>query len=616
MGTLKALRKSGKNIFFKTILVLLLMAFLLLGFDSLFSSQTNTAAKVGKEFITLEDLKIARYAEISKIKSMLGENPSKELLDSLNINDIALANLVNQKLLENLIKDLNLLVSDRQASSEIQNNSTFFNKIDQFDIDIFRNILRSNNIPEAKYVSMIKTEIAQKYLADIFTNSYLENEFLEKALIAYENQQAVYDYYKFSIHQEKVKISQKEIEEYYSQNSMKFKSPELREIKYFSFTTKDIKIEENFTEEDLKKEYNDNISDYTEKETRDVYNLIFPSKEEAEKARKELILSKDFLQDSKKFLNNTSKEQFLLVNLSRDTLEEEIRNAIFYLDLNKISLPVQSPLGYHLFKVSAIHPEKVKDFFTIKDTLKTKLLQDRAQEKFVITQNEIDDELSSGATIEEIVAKYNLTLKKTDLISAKGNFSNGKEAYLPKLDNFLTIAFANPINTNSEISASSQDSEYFITRCDHFIPEKIKTIDEAYFEISQILTAQKQKTILDETIKINTDKLISEYKNLGLDLAEKANQHIIMKDILSQANENYDELFNLKPGQVTKPFILGNSTFSLMKLQSINFSSQAKQEEIKAELKDTTVNSIFGEVMHYLRAKFLVQKNPDFVSIK
>ena len=89
-----------------------------------------------------------------------------------------------------------------------------------------------------------------------------------------------------------------------------------------------------------------------------------------------------------------------------------------------------------------------------------------------------------------------------------------------------------------------------------------------------------------------------------------------MKDILSQANENYDELFNLKPGQVTKPFILGNSTFSLMKLQSINFSSQAKQEEIKAELKDTTVNSIFGEVMHYLRAKFLVQKNPDFVSIK
>ena len=90
--------------------------------------------------------------------------------------------------------------------------------------------------------------------------------------------------------------------------------------------------------------------------------------------------------------------------LARDEMPEPLDSVIFKLPLNKISSVVQSPYGFHVFKVLDIQKAKTKSFAEAKDEI---IVEIRAQKEEVAFVNWLN-----SLKMSAVVKKENTVLRK------------------------------------------------------------------------------------------------------------------------------------------------------------------------------------------------------------
>jgi len=57
-------------------------------------------------------------------------------------------------------------------------------------------------------------------------------------------------------------------------------------------------------------------------------------------------------------------------------LRKDLRDVVYSLKDNECSKIVESPVGYHIFKVELIKPEKIQDFEEVQDDIYKKLYRE------------------------------------------------------------------------------------------------------------------------------------------------------------------------------------------------------------------------------------------------
>jgi len=151
-----------------------------------------------------------------------------------------------------------------------------------------------------------------------------------------------------------LKISEKEVKEYYEKNKEKYKEPEARHIKhiliYFS------KDADNATQESAFKKANE--------------------------IREKLLKGANFEELAKMYSDDTgSKEKGGDLGIIRkgQTIPE-FEKEIFKLKVGEISTPIKSPYGYHIVKVEKIIPERIPSFDEVKNVVEEDYRQKKEEE--------------------------------------------------------------------------------------------------------------------------------------------------------------------------------------------------------------------------------------------
>ena len=146
----------------------------------------------------------------------------------------------------------------------------------------------------------------------------------------------------------------------------------------FAKVTKDVKV----TDKQIEDYYTKNKAQYSQPESRDVRHILVKTKAKADDIYNQLKAGGDFAALAKKFSEDTgSKANGGKLTISKGQTVAPFDQTAFLLKKNAISKPVKTEFGYHIIQpLSDKKPAKVTPLKDVKESIKQQLAQTKKNE--------------------------------------------------------------------------------------------------------------------------------------------------------------------------------------------------------------------------------------------
>ena len=214
-----------------------------------------------------------------------------------------------------------------------------------------------------------------------------------------------------------VKVTDKQIEDYYSKNKAQYSQPESRDVRHILVKTKkqadslaaqlkeqgiteaqvrnDIRAQivsekifgqvtgkVTVSDDEIAKYYEKNKAQYSQPESRDVRHILVKTKAQADDLYTQLENGADFAALAKKFSEDTgSKANGGKLTISKGQTVAPFDQTAFLLKKNAISKPVKTEFGYHIIQpLSETKPAKVTPLKEVRASIKQQLEQTQKNE--------------------------------------------------------------------------------------------------------------------------------------------------------------------------------------------------------------------------------------------
>ena len=541
---LDLLRKNATGPMGIALIILLVFAFSIWGVGDIFRGyNANVLAKIGNRELNAQNYLFNFNREVNRISNQLERIfTTEEAINSGLHYQILDRSLV--ELSANAASDeIGLIASDDAIKKRILSTNAFKNAFNQFDRNIFEQIIRQNGLNEDSFLvlerdSHVLSQLSKSIFKDITPPSVLND-----LLFKYQFERRNVDYIIISpdeISQED-KVDKSEIERFYNENINLYKTEETRDFSVISLNVSNLSKLENVSDEEINIFYEDNKYNYYEPEKRSYYLIPYISDESAIKALENYSSNGDIekiLIDRN--LNVNDVDQGLIT--FDEGISEIVSQAAFNASLNKLSGPTESPFGPSLIYVNEIIPEKEIKIEDIKNQIIIDIQKDKAKDKVYSLYGEIEDLRAGGKTLEEIAEEKSLSIESFKNINDVGQRINGSIIKYPSLEELINLIFLNDVDEDLEPYEDSEGNLNFF-RIDNINYSQQIPLNEAMDNIKVAILENKSIENVKNKSKEIFDKL-KEYNN-NLDFISDENNLAIAKSgILSRTSSN--EIFTSK----------------------------------------------------------------------
>ena len=541
---LDLLRKNATGPMGIALIILLVFAFSIWGVGDIFRGyNANVLAKIGNRELNAQNYLFNFNREVNRISNQLERIfTTEEAINSGLHYQILDRSLV--ELSANAASDeIGLIASDDAIKKRILSTNAFKNAFNQFDRNIFEQIIRQNGLNEDSFLvlerdSHVLSQLSKSIFKDITPPSVLND-----LLFKYQFERRNVDYIIISpdeISQED-QVDKSEIERFYNENINLYKTEETRDFSVISLNISNLSKLENVSDEEINIFYEDNKYNYYEPEKRSYYLIPYISDESAIKALENYSSNGDIekiLVDRN--LNVNDVDQGLIT--FDEGISEIVSQAAFNASLNKLSGPTESPFGPSLIYVNEIIPEKEIKIEDIKNQIIIDIQKDKAKDKVYSLYGEIEDLRAGGKTLEEIAEEKSLSIESFKNINDVGQRINGSIIKYPSLEELINLIFLNDVDEDLEPYEDSEGNLNFF-RIDNINYSQQIPLNEAMDNIKVAILENKSIENVKNKSKEIFDKL-KEYNN-NLDFISDENNLAIAKSgILSRTSSN--EIFTSK----------------------------------------------------------------------
>lgn len=267
---------------------------------------------------------------------------------------------------------------------------------------------------------------------------------------------------------------------------------------------------------DAKRAYEDRLARYSTPERREVQQIVFPNDEEANKAVQRLkegttfdaLVTERGLKDSDVNLGLAPKAGIV---------DPAVADAAFALQPNAISDPIKGRFGIALVRVTKIEPGVVKPFADVEGELKHEIALQRARTEVAGIRDKIEDELASGARLDEAAKKLQLPYRTIEAIDRSGRDPAGNPAPdLPASAELIPSAFSAAVNAEND-PLQVQGGGYVWYEVAGITPGHDRSLDE----VKDKVEARWRETEIANRLRAKGDQMVEKI-NGGAQLSELA----------------------------------------------------------------------------------------------
>lgn len=444
------------------------------------SGGASNAARVNRTFISLVDF-AQEEQRIQKMQEyyaqMFGQPITFDPERQRAMRRQAVESLVQLELLSQATEKENILVSDKEILSFIQDMNEF-KKDGQFQPSYYFQLLEANRLSPASFESKIKKQVQTQRTRQLFEVVSRPSQMEVDKLNELSRQQWNIQFVKLDrdAHGKKLSVSDAEVTESLAKDEFK-----KRVSSYF--------------------EANRSKYDTPEKVSAQVIVVNFtPSNPESEKKAMDKILeiqkkaaTEDFGQLAQKFSEDvgTKNKKGDLGYFSRGEKEMALEQAAFSLEVGGISTPVKGFTSYQLIKLTDRKLATKADLASVERKIAAELI---SKDKFEELQTQLADALKTGQ-----IAAVNTVLKTMGLTWEETGFFGLDSAQIPKLsEKELRMAALElfPKNNLSKQFVTVRNVHYVL----HLKEIKMVDIDQKRDE-AKMLTQQVSNQLQDDWIQ-------------------------------------------------------------------------------------------------------------------
>ncbi len=603
---LRYLREQSGSWIIKIILGLIIIIFaFFFGIGGFGPKNHGPVAKVNNKPITFGEYKESYESMVQQIRARLGENYDEKVLEKFNVKKAALDRLIDERLVFIASEKLDIKVIGKEISSFI-NDHPYFKINGKFNFDKYKRVLASNSMtPEMYEASQRRLFIQQKMKNFLFDNVIVSDlELLEWQ--KYFNSKLKINYFKFDPAQYKdIKPGKEELKDYYTKHKDKYKTPARRKVEYLKFSSEDYKNNIDVAQKDMKQYYEENSALYSVPEKVEARHILIKTAENAdenaiEKARKQamkiykLAIDKknDFAELAKKYSQGpSSKNGGDLGSFSAKEMVKPFATAAFSMKPGEISKPVKTRFGWHIIQLIAKHKPATKTFEQVKSEIKKIILAKKISDRAYYDAGDAFDAVVDGDSLNQAGLLTNRKVIKA------GPFSkDGTGLGLRNPEQFVKAAFSTMLNEISNI-IEIDNSYYLIKPIKEIAPEVIK-FENVQERVKTDLISEMQKekaeksadNVLALTKKGKTLTQIAKSAKLKLNDTKFFDRQGYIPEI-GYAKDISKASFKLtKKDEVYPEKIKFENSFYIISLKEKSVPKGFKDDKDKAELKKSLEN--------------------------
>jgi peptidyl-prolyl cis-trans isomerase D len=421
------------------ILALITLPFAFFGVDYYFrnTDRTGEVATVAGSRITQVEFDNALREQQQRMRQALGANYDAAMFEAPEARYAVLEELIGRRLLQDQARRDRLTVTDEQLRQFISEIPAFQEE-GKFSQTRYEQLLAMQNPPKSpvEFAQSVRQALVLAPLDDpIAGSNIVAKSNIERYLGLLDQQrEAAVAAIDPEGYVKEVKIDDAAVKAFYDGNPDAFQVPEEVKLEYVTLTPDVVGAQIAIDPAEVRKQYDDNARLYGKAEERQAAHILIAVKPDASDDEKAAAKKKatdiaalarknpaQFAEMAKKLSQDpgSAPQGGDLGVFARDgSMVKPFEDAVFSMKAGEIAGPVQTDFGWHVIKLIAIQPAKVRTFDEVKSQIEQDLKRQQGARKFAEAADQLQNLVYEQADSLQPVAKaLNLTVQSTPLLS-------------------------------------------------------------------------------------------------------------------------------------------------------------------------------------------------------
>ncbi|MEC9386045.1 MAG: SurA N-terminal domain-containing protein [Pseudomonadota bacterium] len=424
---LQDIRDNAQSTIAKVIVGLLIISLSIWGLDAIiggFTGEPEVATVNGQDITEREFLRTVQMESQQRLMQM--ENPDQSLLDEDQIRRDVLDALIREAVLTQDAQSQGLELTDADIDSLITQMPQF--QVDgQFNRDRFVATVRNLGMGVAEFrESMRKNYVVNQIRAAIVQTGVVAPENAAH-LLAIQNQTRDFRVLTLdgSSVQDKVDVTEADVQAYYDENRDQFRQPEQVDAAYITLSQGALAESIEVAEDEVRAYYEERAEEYAREERRAAHILV----EAGDEGQEILATIQQRLEDGESFA--VLAEEYSVDTVSaqeggdlgfagRGVYDEAFEDALFGLEEGEVSGPVETSFGLHLIKLEEVRRSDVPAFDELREDLRLELARTKASERFAEVRSQLADAAYAADDLASPAEELGLEIRVVEGVSRDG----------------------------------------------------------------------------------------------------------------------------------------------------------------------------------------------------
>ncbi|MEO1399031.1 MAG: peptidyl-prolyl cis-trans isomerase, partial [Pseudomonadota bacterium] len=478
-------------------------------------------ARVGDTIVSPVDYLATYNRNLANIQQQTGQRMTREQARLFGVEALTLNNVVSFATLDEFTRENGLALSDATLARLIAENPAFQDSTGTFNRETFQRAIYNAQMRESDFIaaqnsSAIRNQITQSVAA----GAVLPKAF-DEALARYVGEERVIAYVPLNETNitKPTPASDAQLDTYFAANKKTYDAPEYRKLTLLEMTPETLANESEITDEQVKADYDSRANSYRKPEQRRVQQIVFPSPEKAEAAKKTLADGGFFetvLSD-----NGRTVQDADLGLVNRDqltgTTNELFAKTAFELENGSVSDVFQGPFGPTMLRVSEVVPETVTPLADVSADIRKDLALRAAADRINELQEQIEDSRAGGVSVADAAAAASLTVRTIAAVDAQGRDTSGNIITdIPQSSAVLREAFRTGVGQEAPALENGAAGFVWVD-----VLEITPTRERALSEVKERVAADWLTAETQKAVQAKADEIVKAVKSGG-DLTELA----------------------------------------------------------------------------------------------
>jgi peptidyl-prolyl cis-trans isomerase D len=421
----------------QAVIALISLPFAFFGVDYYFRSggSATEIARVGGETISQVEFANAISDQQDRMRQSAGKDYDPTVFSNPEVRYSMLEQLIGQRVLDQEVRRGNLRVSDAQLTQFIGELPPF-QEDGKFSRNRYEQLLTSQNTTPLAFEQRVRQELTLAPLQEPIANgniTAMSNVERYLGLLDQQRQVAVATV-AADAYLKDVKIDDAAVKAFYDANQGVFQVPDEVKIEYLVLTPESLMGQISVDPAEVKKQYDDNIKQYTKAEERQASHILVAVKPDATDADKAVAKQKaealaasarktpaKFAELAKQSSQDpgSAGQGGDLGSFARDgSMVKPFEDAVFSGKQGDIVGPVQTDFGWHVIRITGVKPGKTQSIDEARPQIEQDLKRQKATRKFVEAADQFQNLVYEQADSLQAAAKgLNLEVKTTPMLT-------------------------------------------------------------------------------------------------------------------------------------------------------------------------------------------------------